>query len=275
MAFRHPSAGHYTFATATGSDADAFLYTDPVATDATLPQTGNVNRRWNWEDADTPSTDIGPTSGEGGSPEGYLYNEMSSPGAFNDEFYLELDQTLDASTNNIVVEFSTNQRGDDCDATCVVESNENGAGWVERGATFGGSGDPNKVATGGTQIWAQRSVDLTGLISHASTRLRIKITAASAGTSWHNDYGLDRIAFIGTDQLEREQHSYRFKGDTGLETATDWLAALNTNITIGKNVNFRPRILGNMTGDAPTEAVTLEYKEDADPDIELRAVPVP
>jgi len=200
MAFRYPAAGTYTFDTQTGSDADQFLYTDPVATDATLPQAANTARRWCWDSDDTTSTDVGPTSGAGGDPDGYLYTEASSPAAFDDEFYLEFDTTLNAATNDIEVQFKTNQRGDNNDATCVVETNENGAGWVERGSTFGGSGDPNKVDTGGTQIWASRSVDLTGLISHSSTRIRIKITFPSSGTSWHNDYGLDEIVFIGTDK---------------------------------------------------------------------------
>jgi hypothetical protein len=198
MAFRFPAAGFFTFDTQTGSDADEFLYTDPVAVDQTLPQAANTARRWCWTDIDTVSTNVGPEFGVGGDPDGFLYTEASSPAAFNDEFYLEFDTTLDASTNNIEVQFKTNQRGDANDCTCVVETNENGAGWVERGATFGGSGDPNKVGSGVAQIWASRSVDLTGLISDASTRIRIKIVFPSAGTAFHNDYGLDEIAFIGT-----------------------------------------------------------------------------
>lgn len=266
MAFRHPSAGHYTFDTQNGADADAFLYTDPVATDATLPQAAGTARRWCHDTNDTTSTDVGPTSGEGGSPDGYLYTEASSPGAANDNFYLELDQTLNAAIHDIVVEFSTNQRGDTNDATCQVQTNENGAGWVNRGTQFGGSGDPNKVATAGTQIWAQRSVDLTGLISHASTRIRIRITFPSAGTIWHNDYGLDRIAFIGTDQLTQDQDGFRFYDDDGSESAATALAAEDTNISRGKNTNTRLRVQTDNTGDAPTQQATLQYNKVGDSD---------
>ena len=273
MAFRFPSAGHYTFDTQTGSDADAFLYTDPVATDATLPQGPNTARRWCHDTDDTTSSNVGPTSGEGGDPDGYLYTEASSPAAFNDEFYLELDQTLDASTHNITVEFSTNQRGNDNDAECVVETNENGAGWVERGSTFGGSGDPNKVLSAGTQIWAQRSVDLTGLISDASTRIRIKITFPASGTSWHNDYGLDRIAFIGTDAVTIEQEGFRWRNDDGSESGATWAQNQDVNDTVNQEVNTRLRVLGDADGDAPTQAATLQYKEDLDPDTEWRDVP--
>jgi hypothetical protein len=203
MAFNH---GPYTFDGATDSDSDSFLYTDPIATDATLPQAANTARRWCHDTNDTTSTDVGPTSGAGGSPDGYLYTEMSSPGAFDDEFYLEFDTTLDASSVDITVNFKTNQRGSDNDTTCVVQTNENGGGWVDRGTTFGGSGDGDKVTTGGTQIWSSRSVDLTGLISHASTRIRLKLVIPSAGTVWHNDYGIDEVEFVGVDQASKRYY---------------------------------------------------------------------
>jgi len=277
MAFSH---GPFTFDDAGSGDVDEFLYTDPLATDATLPQAANTARRWCWTDIDTVSSGVGPEFGVGGDPDGYLYNEMSSPGAFNDEFYLEFDTTLDASSNDIVVNFRTCQRGNNCDATCVVETNENGAGWVERGTTFGGSGDPDKVGTNVAQIWSVRSVDLTGLISHASTRIRIKIVAASAGTSWHNDYGLDEIEFVGTDQVDIEQRAYRFREDDGDEDGATWIAAEDTNITRGKNVNTRLRIQTDVTGSASAETTddaqkkpTLQYRKVGDPDTEWRDVP--
>lgn len=275
MAFRFPAAGSYTFDTQTGSDADQFLWTDPVATDQTLPQGPNTARRWCHDTNDTTSSNVGPTSGAGGSPDGYVYTEASSPGAANDEFYMEFDTTLDAAANAIEVQFKTNQRGDSNNSTCVVETNENGAGWVERGSTFGGSGDPNKVATSGTQIWASRSVDLAGLISDASTRIRIKITFPSTGTIWHNDYGIDEVVFIGTDLLSREQEGFRFRNDDGSESGATWAQNQDVNHEVAKQTNTRLRVLGDMTGDANAEAATLEYKEASDGADEWRPVPLP
>jgi len=225
MAFRYPSAGHYTFAASASGDVAELLYTDPVATDATLPQTANTGRRWNWEDADTPSTDVGPTSGEGGSPEGYLYTEASSPAAAGDVFWIEKEDpasagnpiAYDASTNDITVEFSTNQRGDENIAEIQVYTNEAGAGWVARGTDFGG-GD---VATAGTQIWRQRSVDLTGLISNASTRIAIRVTLVTTTSLFHQDVGLDRIAWIGIDSVSYEVDVKTFdEGGTALSGVT-------------------------------------------------------
>ncbi len=275
MSFRYPAAGTYTFDTQSGSDADSFLYTDPVATDATLPQDPNTGRRWCWDEDDTTSTDVGPTSGAGGDPDGYLYTEASSPGAFDDEFYLELDQTLDAASNSIEVQFKTNQRGDNNNAECVVETNENGAGWVERGSTFGGSGDSDKVATGGSQIWSSRSVDLDGLISHASTRIRIKITFPASGTSWHNDYGLDEIVFIGTTSIAKEQEGHQFRDDDGSESGATDLGAQDSNLaSLARETNVRLRVLSDVDGDAPSEAATLQYRKVGDAASEWRDIPL-
>ncbi len=273
MAFRYPAADTYTFDTQTGSDCDQFLWTDPVATDQTLPQAANQGRRWCWTDIDTISDSVGPEYGVGGDPDGYVYTEASSPGAFDDEFYMEFDTTLDASANSIEIQFRTNQRGDDNNATCVVETNENGAGWVERGSTFGGSGDSDKVATGGSQIWTQRSVDLDGLISHASTRIRIKIVFPASGTSWHNDYGIDEVVIIGTSLAAKEQEGHQFRLDDGSESGATDIGAQDSNITAAKLANRRLRILTDVDGDAEAEAVTLQYRKVGDGSAEWRDVP--
>lgn len=271
MAFSH---GPFGFDTATTEGSDDFLYDSPNQSGATLPATSQ-NRRWRWDNNDTPSTNIGPESGAGGDPDGYLYTEASNTGdGFNDVYTMELDFTLDAEANNIVANFKTNQRGNDNDSTCVIETNENGAGWVERGTVFGGSGDPDKVSTSGSQIWSSRVTDLTGLISHASTRLRIKVTFPSSGTSWHNDYGIDDVEVVGTTKLEREQEGFRFRNDDDTEADATWRQLQDVDDTIAKNVNFRLRVLLNMTGNAPSEQYQIEYKETGDAAAEYRPVPL-
>lgn len=191
----------YTFDDAT-TDAASWIFTDPVG--AGLQATA-TNRRWSFDTNDSPSSNIGPTSGQGGSPDGYVYTEASSPATYNDEFYLEWDTTINASTNTILFEFYTNQRGNSNNATCVVQTNENGAGWIDRGTTFGGSGETDKVATSGSQIWSSRSADLTGLVSHASTRIRLKIVFPAGGTAWNNDYGIDTISIALTALATRNR----------------------------------------------------------------------
>lgn len=191
MAFQY---GTYTWDSLGSVDENDWVFTDPLGAGV---QNSNTARRWCWDSNDTTSSNIGPTSGQGGSPDGYLYTEASSPGAANDEFDMELNFDLDASANAILVELYTNQRGDSNNATCEIQTNEGAAGWVTR-ATYGGSGDPNKVATSGTQIWASRSLDLTGVVSHAQTRIRFLITFPASGTIWNNDYGIDTVTITGT-----------------------------------------------------------------------------
>jgi len=272
MAFRHPSSGEFTFDTETGADSDEFLYTDPLATDATLPQPANTPRRWCHDTDDTTSVDIGPTSGAGGSPDGYLYTEASSPAAAADDFYLEFDTTLDVSNVDLTVEFKTNQRGNNNEATVWVETNENGAGWVSRAAqgSFGGASDPDKVNTAGSQIWTQRSVSLKGVISHASTRIRLHITLGSTGSIWHNDYGIDEVVFIGADPIDREQDKFRYYDDDGDEDASTALENQDTDLTRGKTDPFQLRIGTQLVGDPPTEACELQYKENGDAAAEWR-----
>jgi hypothetical protein len=165
----------------------------------------NQYRFWTYQaTGGSPSTNIGPTSGQGGT-DGFVYPE-SSTGLFPTatEFWtMALDTPFDASTDNVVVSFYTNQRGDDNDAVCELQTNENGAGWVTR-ATFGGPGDVNKVATGGIDVWVLRDVDLTGIVTNASTVIRFRIATPpneATNTHWHCDYGLDTISIVGTDLI--------------------------------------------------------------------------
>ncbi len=178
-----------------------FIWNGPDQEDAPLLATPNNDndQQWVWDDNDTTSGGVGPQSGAGGSPDGYAYTETSGASVALDVYTAERDASFDASANDITVSFKTNQRGDDNNATCVVETNENGAGWVERGATFGGASDPDKVASNGAQIWSQRTVDLTGLVSHATTRIRIKVTIGGTGTLWNNDFGIDEVQIVGAD----------------------------------------------------------------------------
>lgn len=185
--------------TGTGQDTD-WTFSNPDGT--TGLYTGNPARRWCIDTNDTPSVGMGPTSGQGGGTQDYIYTEATSPTTANDQFIMEHNTTFDASTNNILISLYTNQRGTDNNATCEIQTNEASAGWVTR-ATYGGSTDPNKIATNGTDVWVLRTLDLTGILSSASTKIRIVITMPSSGTIWNNDYGLDTISITGTDRVLR------------------------------------------------------------------------
>lgn len=254
------SLGPYTLDSLASAESN-FNFSDPVGTGL---QTNNTARRFCWHNADTTSSNVGPTSGAGGSPDGYVYTEASSPGAAADQFYMELDQNVDCATyTNVTVEFKTNQRGTDNDATCQLQSNENGAGWVDRGSLFGGSGDTDKVATSGTQIWSQRSIDVSALgVSNSSTRFRLEITLAGA-TIWNCDYGIDEWEITGDDAASTDQEGYGFYND-GTESGATTRKNQDTVDTCIRAETFQVRVLVNTTGDLATKQFQLEAKETSD-----------
>lgn len=189
--------GPFTFDTQVGADADAWTFVSDNGANGL--NGANTARAWSHDVDNTVSTNVGPDHGQGGNPDGYVHPEASSPNAFGDTYHMTFNTVLDASAEQWQFNFYTNQRGDNNNATCEVQINESGGGWTTV-ATFGGSGDPNKVATGGAHVWASRSVDLSqgGANTDSSTQVRILITMPASGTAWHNDYGIDTIEIVGT-----------------------------------------------------------------------------
>ncbi|PID33457.1 hypothetical protein CR969_00645, partial [Candidatus Saccharibacteria bacterium] len=181
--------GPYTFDADNDTDESAWTFNAPGANG--LNSSGT--RRWVHDTNDTSSSNVGPTSGQSGSPDGYVYTEASNPTTYNDVFTMTHVATLDAATDDWKVEFYWNQRGNSNRAIVYVETNEAGAGWVTRG-TYG-TGGPD-VPSGGVQSWNFESLDLSGAISSASTQLRFRVVMPSGGTIWHNDFGLDTINIV-------------------------------------------------------------------------------
>ncbi|MDZ7744292.1 MAG: PA14 domain-containing protein [Candidatus Saccharibacteria bacterium] len=199
--------GTYTFDADNDGDEGAWTFVSDNGTDG-LNSSG-TNRAWSHDTNDTPSVDVGPTSGQGGNPDGYVYTEASSPAAGGDTFHMTFNKTLNAETHNWDIEFYWNQRGNSNLATVQIQTNENGGGWTTQ-ATYG-SGGPD-VATGGTQQWNQESFDLSSVVSDSSTELRLLVTLGSTGDIWHNDFGIDSITIdgevssSGTTILSSNQH---------------------------------------------------------------------
>lgn len=106
---------------------------------------------------------------------------------------------------------------------------------------------------------------------------QIQATAGASGTKTWGDGGSEEYAAataaIRPSTVTREQEGFRFRNDDGSESAATWRQSQDTNDTVSKNTNERLRCLGNMTGTAPAEAATLQYKESSDATTEWRAVP--
>ena len=254
--------GPFTFPNATTGDVDRFIYDGPVQTAAQLPAATGNNRNICWGNSadQPPSVDVGPEQGQGGGTDGFLFTETSSPGANGDFYYIEYDTALDASAESWQLTFYTNQHGPSASANgsfVQVQINESGGGWVNVGSQFGGTGD---ATTDGT-AWTLRTVDLSngGLNTDASTRVRIRIES-QASTAWQADMGIDTITFTGTPLATADQEGFRWRDDDGSESAASWLDAQDVDITRGKEVNTRLRILVDYTGDPAAEQATLQYK---------------
>ena len=266
--------GPFSFPNATTGDVDRFIYNGPVQTDATLPASAGTTRNICHDTNGGNSSNVGPDHGQGGDPEGYLYTEMSSPGASGDDFYIEFDTALDASAEQWQFNFYTIQRGPaigNNQSTCVVQINESGGGWTTIAAgQFGGSGDDTIDGS----AWDSRSVDLSesGANVDSSTLVRIYIEAQAA-TAWHGDYGIDTIEIVGTPLAEVEQDNFRFEDDDGTESGSTFLENQNVDLTRGIEDPFRVRQGGQWIGDPATMVATLQYKENSDASTEWRDVP--
>jgi len=206
----------YTFDTQGGADAQEWVFSDPVGTGL---QPANTARRW-CHDTDVTASGsnavgppvggqggVGSTTGVGG--DGYIYTEATSPAAAGDVFTVELNQDLDANANSVSINFWTNQNGAANEATCQVQTNEAGAGWVNRGPLFGG---PGQQSTN----WIERDVDLAGLVSSAQTRIRLVVTLGTTGDIWNNDFALDTITVVGVANSVGDSPVITIQGDNPL-----------------------------------------------------------
>jgi len=190
--------GPFTFDADGDADELAWTWISSSGSDGLLPS--NTARSWSHDVDETVSTGVGPQSGQGGNPDGYVYTEASSPAALSDTFHMTFDTTLNASVKTWEIEFYTNQRGDDNDVVAQVQIKEGLNPWTNVGSSFGGSGDPDKVSSGSSSVWIQRTVDLSGsgANTNPSTQVRILLTFPSSGTVDDNDYGIDTITVTGT-----------------------------------------------------------------------------
>lgn len=263
--------GVFSFPNATTGDVDRFIYDSPAQSGATLPAASDTDQNICWADDRTParSGNVGPDSGQGGDPEGFLYSECSSPGANGDVYTLEFDTALDASAEQWQFNFYRMQRGPaigNNQSTMTVQINENGGGWVDVTSELGGSG--NDVAT---HDWGtEESHDLSegGTNVDSSTRVRIR-WVSQAGTTWHADVGVDTIEIVGTPLATREQDSFRYYDD-GTESGAAAKENQNVDLTIGKESTFGIRVGMQAVGDLDAESATLQVKDTGDADSEFR-----
>jgi hypothetical protein len=273
--------GTFTFDAHGDSDCQAWTFTsdnDGSGQTTTGEVTdGVVAAEFCWDDTDSGhSSGTGPLYGVGGSGDGYVYTECSSPGAESDEYTMTFETTLDASAEQwqltyYAINCGNTTIGENL-STCEVQINESGGGWTTV-YTSGGSDD----STGSQTDWGYHDVDLSegGTNTDSSTQVRFLITTATNTQTYYGDYALDSITITGTPIGNRDQEGYRWRDDDGSESGASWLQNQDTNHQMdhGSTDNIRLRILTDYEGDPDAEAVQLEYKEAGDPASEWRKVP--
>jgi len=196
----------YTFEDLTDSNVD-WTYSSPTAGSAVVA-VGGSNGLWHFDTNETVSVGVGPFNGETveGTSAGYIFTEMSSQLA-GDVWTMQWDNTLDAAANDYTFTFHWCARGTEASPIIEVQTNEASAGWVTRLTTgdINNGGDetiPNTSAVTGDTPWHQKSIDLSALISNASTLIRIRIQCdtdpPASAQFWHNDIGIDSITIEET-----------------------------------------------------------------------------
>ena len=136
---------------------------------------------------ETPSIDVGPLSGNGGSGSD-AFTEASNPVSANDEFWLE-SNILDGATYSLGFNFHWNKRGDDMGDLILEASNNGGSSWTQVWSHLG-----TDIPTGPSDAWRSQFIDLCDLgYTSSNVKLRIKGIMPSNGTIWNSDIGIDDL----------------------------------------------------------------------------------
>jgi hypothetical protein len=150
---------------------------------------GGDDRDWSIGSGETPSTDVGPLTGNGGSGS-YAFTEASYPVSANDEFHLE-SNTLDGATYPLSFDFYWNKRGDDMGDLIVEASNNGGSSWTQVWSHTGAD-----MPTGPTDAWRHQFIDLCTLGYTANNvMVRFRGVMPSTGTVWNSDMAVDDLHF--------------------------------------------------------------------------------
>lgn len=164
-------------------------------------QLDNMNALGNWSNVggdqgdwsilsgQTPSTDVGPLTGNGGSGS-YAYTEASKPDAANDEFWLE-SNILDGATYPLAFDFYWNKRGTSMGDLYLEASSNGGSTWTTVWSHLG-----QDMPTGPTDAWRHQFVDLCTLgYTTANVKLRFRGVMPATGTVWNSDMAIDDLHF--------------------------------------------------------------------------------
>lgn len=233
---------------------------------------GGDDFNWQRNNTTTPSTGTGP--GGGFSSTWYVYTETSSP-VTNGQEALLLSNTINASLYDLTVSFRVHMVGMGDGSGYLAMECWDGSAWNEEWRQTG----PNGATEDGTD-YVLESINVGGGAGDSSHvyvntdfQVRFRLHVSNAGNSYQNDAALDVITIAGPDAVTREQDSFRFRNDDGSESGASWKATQNTDVT-GESTSGNKRLRAGMQaeGDPPSEAATVQYKEQSDAATEWRDI---
>ncbi len=185
----------YTF----GSKASGETGWDYVGPDGNNLQNENTKGYWCWSNDATPASGVGPPYGQGGSGDGYVYTETSSPVEENDEFTMTLSQAVDASTYALNSSFYLSINFDDQPGELHFEVFD-GSVWQPEGIWYGSS----------SAVWVYANINLS---SYTNADLKVRFRTVVKGTAWKNDGAIDTVRIYGDS---RDPVSYTITASAGL-----------------------------------------------------------
>ena len=97
-------------------------------------------------------------------------------------------------------------------------------------------------------------------------------SAWTLATGGDDEWAAASIALRPGVTVSYEQEGHQFRQDNGSESGASDIGAQDSDISSGKLVNRRLRVLTDVTGDAPSEGTTLEFRLVGDPASEWEPV---
>lgn len=94
----------------------------------------------------------------------------------------------------------------------------------------------------------------------------------AAFTTATEQWGAVTVALRPAVLATYEQEGFRWRDDDGSESGASWLANQDTDVSRADETTTRLRVLTDVTGDAPSEGATLQYRRDDEAATEWRDV---
>lgn len=152
-------------------------------------QASDSRAYWSWDSDETASGTVGPLSGQGGTGEGYVYTEATSPGTFNDVYTMTMENGANGELYELYLDFYISADNNNQPVTIEAQAWD-GTQWNTL-LNRGGGDDP---------AWINYNYDLSAY-ENTDVKVRFVVTFGATGTIWNNDIGIDTVRMYGFPRI--------------------------------------------------------------------------